>query len=114
MAESSFPMSFDKCPHCGSTETITELAWQEEAEAGRVNEDTPVQAATVPVALVDPTKTIGITARILRLDLDYCAGCGAPRCVRASIQQGQVQMGPPPGIGRGGPGGQKPPFFKGS
>lgn len=105
MAEQSrFPIVFGKCPNCGCTDTITQLAWDEEAEKGRVNKDTPVAAEHLQAPLIDPKKTIGITAGILILSVDWCADCGTRYCTKAEIGTGQIGMGPAPGQ-RGGPSG---------
>jgi hypothetical protein len=116
MAESRFPIVFEKCPHCGCTETLTKLAWDEEAEKGRVNKDTPVAAEHLKVPLIDPTKTIGITGGILLLHVDWCANpeCGRRRLVKAEVVTGKVGIGPPPGQQgwpSGGQGFGMPPFM---
>jgi len=98
-------MVFEKCPSCGCTETLTRLAWDEEAEKGRVNKDTTVAAEHLQCPLIDPKKPIGISAGILLLHVDWCAACGMRYCTRADIATGQVGMGPPPGQRDGPPGG---------
>ncbi len=105
MAESRFPIVFEKCPHCGSTETVTKLAWDEEAEKGRVNLDTPVAAEHIQTPLIDPKKPVGVSAGILVLHIDWCANpeCGGRRLTKAEVLQGAVGMGPAPGQ-KGGPG----------
>jgi len=103
MVESLFPIVFDKCPNCGSTETITKLAWDEQADKGRVDRDTPVAAEHLQLPLLDPKRVIGIVSGILVLSIDWCASCGGRYCTRAEVVDGPVKMGPPPG-NTGGPG----------
>lgn len=103
MAEQSrFPMVIDKCPQCGSPETMCKVAWAEEAAEGRVNADTKVAAEMVQFPLIDPKRALSITTNILVIATDYCANCGTRYCTRAEIIKGQVTMkkqGPPPGGG---------------
>lgn len=111
MAESRFPIVFDKCPLCGCTETLTRLAWDEEAEKGRVNKDTPVAAEHIATPLIDPMRPPKLSASFLLQHFDTCAGCGMSYCKKAEIGTGPVTMkqmppgmqGPsmPPGFGRG-------------
>jgi len=103
MAESRFPIVFEKCPYCGRIETVTKLAWDEEAEKGRVNKDTPVAAEHIQTPLIDPKKTTGISAGILSLHIDWCANpkCGRRRLTRAEVITGRVGMGPAPGQAQG-------------
>lgn len=110
--KSRFPIIFEKCPYCGCTDTLTKLAWEEEAEKGRVNKDTPVAAEHIQVPLIDPKKTIGITAGILLLHVDWCANpeCGRRRLISAEVVTGQVGMGPAPGRNTG-PSGLMPKGF---
>lgn len=110
MAEQSrFPLVFEKCPNCGCTETVTRLAWDEEAAKGKVNKDTPVAAEHLQIPLLDPKKAIGISAGILLLHVDWCANteCGMRRCVKAEVVTGAVGMGPASGQ-KPGPGGLIP------
>ncbi len=104
MVESRFPMLFEKCPYYGSTETITQLAWAEEAEKGRVNKDTSVAAEHIQTPLIDPKKPIGISAGILMLHIDWCANteCGRRRLTKAEVGAAPVSMGPPPRQGSSG------------
>jgi hypothetical protein len=112
MAESRFPMTFDKCPYCGCTETIARLAWQEEAEKGSVDKDTFIASQIIKVPLIDLKKFTGVTARILLIYIDWCADpqCGRGYCVKAEIVSGPVQLmpfGKPPPGGPGALGGLK-------
>jgi len=110
MAESKFPMTFDKCPMCGCEETITQVAWAEEAEKGKVVKDTPVAAQHLQIPLMDPKKPPLLTVGILLIQADFCAGCGMLYSRNAQTITGQVNMGPPPG-GKNGPGGLMPKGF---
>jgi len=108
--KSRFPMKFSECPGCGCGETITEVAWAEEAEKGRVTAGTPVGALHPQVPLVDPAKTkliIGGKTGVLVLNIDFCAECGMGWCKEASLTDADLRMAPPtagpgsPGFGRG-------------
>lgn len=107
MAESRFPIFFEKCPNCGCTETLTRLAWDEEAEKGRVNKDTPVAAEHIATPLIDPKKPPVLSASILIQHFDTCAGCGMRYCTKAEIGTGPITMQQAP-LGRQG---HNPPFF---
>lgn len=100
--ESRFPMEIKKCPSCGSSETVTGLAWQEEADKGKVDRDTPVAAEHLQVPLLDPSKSVGISSGILIIHIDYCANCGTRYCTRVEVVTGQVHVGSPPGGGMKG------------
>ena len=110
MAKSRFPIVFEKCPHCGCEETITQLAWAEEAEKGRVNKDTIVAAEHLNIPLIDPKKPPILSAGILLLHVDWCANpeCGMRRLTKAEVVTGQIGMGPGPGQQPRGPGGLIP------
>ncbi|KKK96611.1 hypothetical protein LCGC14_2661030 [marine sediment metagenome] len=97
MAKSRFPIVFEKCPYCGCTETITRIAWDEEAEKGRVNKDTPVSAEHLQIPLLDPKKAIPISCGMLLLHIDWCAKCGRRRLAKAEVITSPVGMGPAPG-----------------
>ena len=107
MTESKFPIVFEKCPICGCLDTITQVAWDEEAEKGRVNKDTPVSAQHLQIPLMDPKKPPLLSVGILIQNVDYCAECGAGYCKGANVITGQVGMAPPKGQGRP-PGGMGP------
>ena len=93
MSKSRFPVKFKKCPNCGSTKTLTKLAWDEEAEKGRVKKDTPVALQQLLVPLIDPKKPPILTASALNVKLDICAKCGTGYCRKAEVATGPIQMG---------------------
>jgi len=104
---SYFPVTFEKCPHCGHTETLTKLAWQEEITGE--SRDMQVASRQAIVQLIDPRKGIGLTATALVLRFDICANpkCGLERCVGALKVKGPVkaQMPGQPGQKQMPPGG---------
>jgi len=109
MAESKFPKSFEACPHCGGIDTMASVAWEEEAEKGRVAKDTPVASGYPQVPLLDPAhppKIVGATSGVLILQTVYCFDCGTGYCKNAAVAQAKVSM---QGPGMGGPGPQGPP-----
>lgn len=98
MTESKFPMEFKKCPNCGKEKTITEVGWEEEIEAGRIPEasrGTELAALRTNATLIDPKRTIGISAAVLMYQLVICAGCGSVRCKRVDKVVAPVQIGKP-------------------
>lgn len=104
-----FPLEFNECPDCGSTERVTELAMQEmEAEKGIKRENPFVSMEKAGIPLASPLKIVGVTVPILVCHYDVCAGCGLRRCVRAEIIDAPMkfatpQQQGPPGIDmRGG------------
>ena len=110
--KSRFPMEFTKCPNCGSEETVTKVAGDEEAEKGRLKKDTTVAALQMQNPLMDPKKTpllIGGKTGILLIQADYCAECGTLYCKNAQLVEGMLGQGPPPGH-PGGMGYPPPPF----
>lgn len=111
MAEQSrFPIVFEKCPICGSKETLTRLAWDEEAEKGRVNKDTSVAAEHIATPLIDPKKPPVLSASILFQHFDTCANCGTRYCTKADIGTGPVTMKQHP-LGTVPPGPGMPPIL---
>jgi hypothetical protein len=96
MAERKFHMTFDKCPNCGCEETITQLAWAEEAEKGRVKPETPVAAFNLALPLADPNKPPVIMVGMMMLKADFCAECGTMYCREVKLTEGQVSTKPPP------------------
>ena len=99
--ESKFPMTFNRCPSCRCAQTITQLAWAEEAEKGKVVKDTPVAAEHKMIPLMDQKKPPLLTVGLLSLQTDYCAKCGLSYCTKAEVVIGQVGFGKPPGQGGG-------------
>ena len=111
-------IEFTECPNCGCTDTVTRLAWNREADVGRISKesrDMPLRAANFTVPLIDPRKGPGLVATVVVYDLDICDNCGTCYCVRSYTQTGPVQISPGGQMPHGGntqpPGGF--PFLRG-
>ena len=76
---SRFPLKFDKCPHCGCTETTEALAIREEIEDGRLPEGARPVYSPFMALLVGPgmTKVLGVPVRGYVKFLAGCSKCGA-------------------------------------
>ena len=97
-----FPLEFKKCPVCGSTETVTQLAYK---EANNLLPSGFVSAGKITILLQDPTQLTVTQGKGLLIHLDYCAGCGSQRCTKAEILPSTVHVNinkppPPPGTKR--------------
>jgi hypothetical protein len=109
MPESRFPIEFPKCPNCGSTETVTELAVQEIEKRTGVKRGGPFASFEKVLApLVAPQKVTGVTLPMLLCHWDVCAGCGQRRCTKAEIIDAPITMAQPPGGRQGRPPGFPP------
>lgn len=113
MAESRFPIEFKKCPNCGSTETVAELAVQEAEKTKGVRRETPFASLEkVIIPLANPGKTAKLTLPMVVCHYDVCANCGLRYCTKAEIIDAPIKFSlpgqPPPGMdfrgGRPGPG----------
>jgi hypothetical protein len=111
--ENNFPLEFKKCPNCGSTETVAELAVQEAEKTKGVKREGPfasLEKAAIPLA--DPGKTAKLTLPMVICHYDVCAGCGLRYCTKAEIIDAPITFTvkgqPPPGMdfkgGKPGPG----------
>lgn len=95
-----FPVTFDKCPVCGSTERITDSVKAEEVAKGKLAPDAELVVLGLPVPITDQHHVYSsITIPMLMCLSTICAKCGAVYCVSASRQDGQPKFQPstPPG-----------------
>ncbi|MDP3062304.1 MAG: hypothetical protein Q8O40_03670 [Chloroflexota bacterium] len=90
--ELTFPKTFDKCPHCGSTRRFAEGGLKKETERAG-DKETPVlmTAECIYVRGLFPVKLVAV--------LEVCYDCGALYAV-ALLKF----VGAPPTIGGNGPG----------
>ncbi len=96
MAEQHIIKTF-ACPHCGSIETVTQIAMEPLIESGKIAKGTPVSAQKIMVPLLPVEKITGLTATVLVIERDYCAECGTEYTIRVSTVEAPIQMKPPGG-----------------
>lgn len=100
-----FPMKFDKCPVCGSTERIAEMEGNSLKAAGRMKKDAKVVMYTIQTPIVDATRILhSAIAPILISFYDECSKCGNFYCTEVNkvmaqvdVQPQKINMPPPPG-----------------
>jgi hypothetical protein len=94
--KSRFPMTFDKCPSCGSTKRVAGMIGDEEKAKGRIRKEGLAVAFIQQVVINDPTITV-LSAPALMTYYDICADCGDVYCVMAQIGKAQSKpMNMPP------------------
>jgi len=77
-----FPVTFKKCPVCGCTDTITQIACKNEPSIPKgtfvslMKEVTPIQ---------DPNKITLPQVKAIMTHYDVCARCGTRYCTMADI-----------------------------
>ena len=84
---------FPTCRICGSTETISGLATQEQKLKGKI----PLNAFTSGRKEVYPIEQPALAVMTLQCVLnfyDVCAGCGIERCTRSMLIKAPVQLPP--------------------
>jgi len=87
------------CPHCGETETCTRVAVEPLIQSGKVPEDAPIAAEKIPIPLISPERSSGLTIPFIFYEFDYCFGCGTKYLVRVSTFDAPIKLGPAPGMG---------------
>lgn len=97
MPENDFLLRVENCPKCGCNDTVTNIAWEQEAKKGKVIGGSDVAAEQLQVPLIDPRKTIGITAPVLLIGVDYCSACGTRYMTWAMVKDAPISMQPPQG-----------------
>jgi len=97
-------MYFPKCRICGSEELLTRLAWDEEADKGKVSsKEIEVSANKLATPLFDIKKPpLTLTVNAIARHFDTCGGCGIERCVKAEIIAVPISMQQAPGQGHPG------------
>jgi len=95
MTELSFPLIFEKCPACGSEETVAALVAQEEKAKGRMGEDFTPAMGQEMTPIVDPRRVL-LSVTALAAFFDICVRCGCYYCRRVEKGQGKLE-----GMGRG-------------
>ena len=104
-----FPLVFEKCPYCGSSEKVIGSVIGELIANGRAGEDT-VSGVALQLVIADPRRAM-LATPVMTVMEDICAKCGARYTVRIDVQErpitAQMKGGPKGGL----PG--MPPFMKG-
>jgi hypothetical protein len=93
MPDEKIIKDFPACPHCGSTETISGLATQEQKLKGKI----PLNAFTSGRKEVYPIEQPALAVMTLECVMnfyDVCAGCGMERCTRSMLIKAPVQLPP--------------------
>jgi len=89
--KSRFPMTFDKCPSCGSTARVAGMIGEEEKAKGKIRKAGIAVAFIQQVVISDPSIFV-LSAPALITYYDICAECGAVYCVLAQLGKAQPQM----------------------
>ena len=98
--ELKFPLTWSKCPNCGSTRRIAGEIIEQERKKGRIGEGvTAVSFVAPPIMIADPRKII-LASPMLMTFYDVCADCGTLYCVRAEMKTVTPKIKPanPPGV----------------
>ena len=100
------PITFDVCPHCGSTERLVKNAIDKLKAEGKLADDVTPCMIRYDVALTDPRKPtiFGAPTQIQINIVDACAKCGALRVVTSfevgAIPTTSIPLPKPPRDGR--------------
>ena len=91
MEETKYPVDFEKCAQCGSTETLI----GSELEAMKADHKMPPQAkaglGTFQVPLANPLG-ISLSVPVFTAHIDACLKCGTVRVVHVEKTMGQMKM----------------------
>lgn len=94
--ELKFPLSWTKCPACGSEARVGEIMLKNEQEKGRVGLDAKPHLFHEQTLFADPRKPI-LSIPVVYSFYDVCADCGMVYCIHMEKAEARPQMGPPPG-----------------
>ena len=104
-----YPIRFESCPSCGSTEKFGEIETQEEIVKGNLPQDSKTAIMLSKTMIFNPKDNRVLLFRkqvpVLIGVFDVCCNCGCLYCVEMQRGTGVVepQVGPP--------GGDTSPFF---
>ena len=83
----TLPMSWEKCPYCGSKETFGKI--------GTGKEDIPgIKVTMIPLG----NPAIAVTVPALLVYSDFCASCGREYTTKVEKKSVPVQAQPPPAL----------------
>jgi transcription elongation factor Elf1 len=99
-----FPMKFDKCPVCGSTERVAEMVGNELKAAGRMKKEAKIVMFATQTPIVDATGILhSVIAPLLISYGDVCYDCGAYYCTdinkimaKVDVKPQKMNLPPPP------------------
>ncbi len=77
-----FPIMFEKCPNCKSSDTVCRLACKDEPS---IPAGTFVSLDKIATPIQDPNKISLPQVKAILTEYDVCAKCGTRYCVKASI-----------------------------
>ena len=110
----NYPIKFNKCPACGSTNRIAEIETQSEIEKGNLPQNARIPMMASQARLFDPQDNRILLARreipVLMCFIDVCADCGCVCAVEVHKAKGVIEsrVGQPKG---NLPMEEIPPFF---
>jgi len=82
--ELQFPITFSKCPNCGSTRRIANEVLEGEKKKKGLNPKLMATLLQHQVIIADPTRT-WLSAPAISSSFDACADCGTVYCVVAIL-----------------------------
>lgn len=85
MPETVIVADFPSCHQCGSSETISQRAFAELKEQGKIPKDYFTSMEASMSAVEDPAKSV-LSVRSLTVFKDICAKCGMERVTRVQQQ----------------------------
>jgi len=99
MKETQYPIIFDKCPTCGSTECVVETEVADEIERGNLPSDMKIPALITESHLIDTRVPLKETKKFNALVsyYDICANCGNLYCKQIRRVTGTATPRPKPG-----------------
>ena len=95
--EIQFPVDF-KCPKCGETKTLCQVACEEQIKRGNIKMGTFVSIRKEATPLVGPTSAIALTVPAIIVHHDICI-CGfeyVTRVEKVSVPVTMQDRRPPP------------------
>lgn len=91
-----FPLTWDKCPCCGSTEAVADMVAKEEKAKGRIGKNMKACIIQVISPITDSRLAL-LNVPILISHWDTCYKCGAVYSRNTDKTEGTIQQGSPPG-----------------
>lgn len=92
MEDIKFPLTFDKCPNCGSTRRVANEVLQKQKDEGKIAPGVNAFIARHQSLIVDPRRT-WLSAPIITTFYDTCVDCGTLYCTHANLATAMPQVG---------------------
>ena len=85
MPELQFPLTWNKCPNCGCSDTLARTVKNEQVAKGKMKEDVILAIRQIVTPAVD-MREVGhmLSIPMLVTFYDICLGCGNEYCVGAN------------------------------